>query len=57
MPEFLGDVATALAAISLGTYDESEGVIKQALDTHAPVQTAIDREIVYHVSTKKRGKL
>ena len=55
--EFLGDVATVLAAMNPGTYDEFEDVIKQALDTHAPVKTAIHREIVYHISTKKRGKL
>ena len=42
-PEFLGDVATALAAINPGTYDEFEDVIKQALDKHAPIKTAIHR--------------
>ena len=42
-PEFLGDVATVLAAISPGTYDEFEDVIKQAVDRHAPIKTAIHR--------------
>ena len=42
-PEFLGDVAAALAAVNPGTYDEFEDVIKQALDKHAPIKTAIHR--------------
>ena len=41
--EFLGDVAAALAAINPETYDEFDDVIKQALDKHAPIKTAIHR--------------
>ena len=42
-PEFLGDMTASLAAIKPETYDEFENVIKQALDKHAPVKTAIHR--------------
>lgn len=43
-PEFLGKVTASLAAINLVTYDEFENLIKQTLDKHAPIKTAIHRE-------------
>ena len=43
MPEFLFDVSTALAVKNSGTYDDFEDVVKQALDKHAPIKTAVHR--------------
>ena len=41
--EFRGDVTTGLTAINPETHDEFENFIKQALDKHAPIKTAIHR--------------